>query len=49
MWKSAVTIENLVLLAFVLWWYRGLALTLSALGITCLALWRAIEGEGDAG
>jgi len=42
-------VERLLLLGLVLWWYRGLALILSALGITCLALWRAIEEAKDAG
>jgi len=47
-----VDLDDLVLVLWILWLTRGVALTLAALGVVWVALWRAVrelEVARDAG
>ena len=42
-------ILDVVFVVWFLWFTRGVTLTQTALVLTCLALWRAVREEEDAG
>ena len=44
-----VSFDDWLLMVWLLWISRGVVLTLWALVLTCLALWRAVREKEDAG
>ena len=43
-----VSFDDWLLMVWLLWLTRGLVLTLSALAVVSLALWRGVKEEDDA-
>ena len=44
-----VSFDDWLLMAWFLWLTRGVVLTQTVLALTCVALWRAVREEEDAG
>ena len=44
-----VSFDDWLLMVWLLWLTRGVVLTQTALALTCVALWRAVREEEDAG